>query len=288
MKGGQIMDDLTWYEAQPRRTIGPFRAWAVFWNDVSRSRDLVTQLFIRDFTGVYKKSFLGMGWLFLAPLVGIASWLLMHSTGILKPGATVVPYPVYVLLGTTLWGLFAGFYKSAGDTLKAGSGFILQVRYPHEVLLVKQAAQQLATFLVAFALNLVVILLFGIVPSWKIVFFPLAALPLFFFGAGIGLAMAVVRIVADDLKRAFDLFLGIWIFLTPVIYSADVAHPFLRSIIRWNPLTYLVGGSRDLILHGTLGDPWAYAASAAAAFACFVLSLRFFLSSEDLMVERML
>ena len=282
------MDQLTVYEPNSRKKIGFFKTWSLMFANIASSRELIAQVFVRDFLAAYKKSFIGLGWLVITPIIGILSWTIMNAAGILRPGDVGIPYPAYVLIGSSIWGLFLGFYQSASQTLSAGSSFILQVKYPHEVLLVKQTAQHLADFLVGFAMNLAVLLAFGVVPSWKIVFFPLAVLPLFFFGAAIGLVMSIAKIIAVDIQKASDLVMGLMIYLTPVIYSADVVHPMLAKIVRLNPLSYLICGARDLILYGRIEHFGAYLAYSAMALVAFLSAWRLFFLCEDKVVERIL
>ena len=176
-----MTDQITIYEPNQRQKIGFFRSWVVMIKNIIASRELIAQLFKRDFIAVYKKSFLGVTWIFVAPVIGIVSWVFMNMTGILKPGDVGIPYPAYVLLSSSIWGLFMGFYGAATGTLGAGAGFIMQVKFPHEALLIKQTAQHLANYLLGFVMNIIVLLAFGVIPSWKIIFFPIMIIPLFFW-----------------------------------------------------------------------------------------------------------
>jgi len=54
--------------------------------NILHSRDLIWQLFKRDFISGYKQSFLGIFWIFIQPLAGILAWVFMNATGILNPG----------------------------------------------------------------------------------------------------------------------------------------------------------------------------------------------------------
>lgn len=229
-----------------------------------------------------------MGWLFISPVLGIISWVLMNSTGILNPGDTGIPYPAYVLLSTSIWGLFMGFYGAAAGTLGAGGGFIMQVKYPHEALLIKQLAQHVASFLIGFLMNIVVLIFFGVIPSWKIIFFPVAVLPLLFLGAGIGLIIAVISIVAVEIQRIVDTAFGFLIFLTPVIYAPNQSSGFIQTVTHWNPLTYLVGGVRDLVVYGKIDDWQLFAYSSLFSLVVFIFSWRLFYVSEEKVIEKMI
>ncbi len=275
------------YTADSRRRTGFWRSLAGMAGNICRARELIRQLFIRDYLAVHKKSFLGLAWIVLAPVVATLSWLFMNAAGVLQPGTTGVPYPVYVLLGTTLWGLFTGFYQSATQTLTAAQSYILQVRYPHEVLLVKQALEQTVNFAAALAVNLLAFLWFGVRPSWLLLLLPLTTLPLFFLGAGLGLIMAVLGVVAAEFKRLCEVALGLMLFITPVLYNPAALGPRFQEVLRWNPLTHLLDTARSTMLAGTVPDPLAFACSSLFALAVFLLAWRLFYVSEHRVIEKL-
>jgi lipopolysaccharide transport system permease protein len=281
-------ESVTVYEPNYRHKIGFFRIWLIMLRNIVSSRELIVQLFNRDFFAAYKKSLLGIGWILVAPIVGVVSWVFMNATGILNPGDVGIPYPAYVLLSSSIWGLFMGFYTSAAGTLGAGSGFIMQVNYPHEALLVKQTAQHLANFILSFALNIVVLLAFKVIPDWKIVFFPLFVLPLFLLGAGMGLVISVISVVSSEIQKGFEIVLGLVIYVTPVIYSPKYNNPLLQKIIKWNPLTYLVGGVRDIVIYGRMDHVDRFLYSSLLALIVFLLSWRLFFISEEKVIEKMI
>lgn len=271
-----------------RSHIGFFKGWIIMVRNIIASWDLIKVLFKRDFFAVYRKSFLGLTWLFIAPLMGIISWVFMNATGILKPGEMSVPYPAFVLLSTTIWGLFVGFYSAAAGTLGAGSGIIMQVKYPHEALLVKQLGQQLAGFAINFVIILIALAAFGVTPSWQTILFPILIIPLLLLGAGIGLLVSVINVVASEAQKVMDILIGLLIWVTPVIYSPKFDNAFLQTVIKWNPLTYLVGGMRDLILHGHMEHWDRFGYCSLLSLAAFLICWRLFYVSEPYVVEKMI
>jgi lipopolysaccharide transport system permease protein len=271
-----------------RHELGFFATWVVMAQNVWGARELIWQLFKRDFFASYKKSFMGKAWIFISPLMGIVSWIFLQMSGMLKPGDVGIPYPAYVLVGTSMWGLFMGFYYGASGTLNAGAGLIMQVNFPHEAMLFKQTAQTLANFVITFALNIVILLCFGVIPSWGALLLPLVALPLFLLGAAMGLVIAMIGVVAMDVSRFVDMGMAFMMYLTPVIYSAKLNNALLQHIIHWNPLTYLVCSCRDIIIYGRLYEPAGYFISAGLSLFCFLVAWRLFYVSEEKLVERMI
>jgi lipopolysaccharide transport system permease protein len=280
--------ELTIYRPNMRHELGFFATWKVMAQNVWISRELIWQLFKRDFFAQYKKSFLGMAWIFLMPVVGIVSWVFLNKAGVLSPGNMSVPYPVYILVGTTMWGLFIGLFNAASMTLESGKDLIMQVSYPHEALLFQQAAKQLANFSIGFVLNLIVLLSFRVIPHWTTILLPLAALPLFLFASAFGLIIAMVRVVAMDIGKMTEMGLGLLMFITPVVYTMDkIENPMIQTLVKWNPLTYLVCSLRDLILFGRLYNTTGYFICAGISLLLFMISWRLFYVSEGKIVERM-
>ena len=283
-----VEKNITIYEPNQRHELGILQTWIIMAKNIVGSRELIWQLFKRDFLAGYKKSFVGFAWIFFSPILGIISWVFLQQTGMLQPGEVGIPYPAYVLIGSSMWGLFMGFYGAAAGTLAAGSGLVMQVNYPHEALLFKQTAQHLATFSISFGMNIVVLLAFGVFPSWKIIFFPVVVLPLFLLGAGLGLVVSMISIVAVDLNNVINLGMGLLIWVTPIIYSNKIDNRLVQTLIKWNPLTYLVCSARDIIVYGRLYDNAGYALWAVISLLVFLLAWRVFYVSENRLIERMI
>ena len=280
--------NLTIYESNQRQKIGFFAIWMKMFRNILKSKELIYQLFRRDFFMAYKKSFVGIWWIALSPIVGILSWVFLNVSGILKAGDVGIPYPAYVLLSSSIWGLFMGFYSSASGTLTAGAGIITQVKYPHEALLAKQTAQHLAGFIVTFIINIIVLIVFRVIPSPLIFLFPDLILPLFFLGAGMGLIVSVISSVATDVEKIVSILLGLVFFATPVIYAKSSMNPIFQKFVDWNPLTYLIGGVRDAIIYGKIEFLDRFLLVGLASLIFFMLSWRLFYVSEDKVIEKMI
>ena len=235
----------------------------------------------------HKKSFLGMTWLILTPIMGIISWVFMNATGILMPGDVGIPYPAYVLLSTSIYGLFMSFYSGAAGTLEAGRGFINQVKFNHDALLVKQLMQQLANFLISFILTIIVLLVFGVIPSWMIILFPILIIPMMLLGAGMGLISSVISVVAPDIQKAITFLMGLLMYVTPVIYSDNVTDPLLQTVIKYNPRTYLIGTVRDSMIYGRIEHFDRFMISSLISLLFFLVTWRLFFISEEKVIEKM-
>lgn len=284
----QTKENIQVYEPHQKLKENFFKTWWVMLKNIIGSKELIIQLFRRDFFAIYKTSFIGVGWILLSPIVGIISWILLNSSGILEPGDVGIPYPAYVLISSSIWGLFMSFISSAQGTLGVAKGFITQVDFPHEALLVKQLLDLLVNYMITFIFNLGVLLLFGVSLQAYVFIFPILILPLLFLGAGIGLIIGVISVVALDIGKIFNTVIGLLLYVTPVIYSSETSDETLNTIIKYNPLTYLIGAVRDLIVYGEFESIDIYLVISAFTFVFFLLALRLFYVSEEQVIEKML
>ena len=276
------------YEPNQYAKIGFFKTILVIVKNTIASKELIFQLYKRDFLMQYKKSFLGLGWMIFGPIMGVVSWVLMDSAGVLSPGDVGVPYPVYVLFGTSIWGLFMSFFSSTSQTLQIAAGFIQQVNFHHEALVFKQGLQNLTNFGISLIINIVVMLSFGVMPTGFIVLVPLFIIPIFFLAASAGLMVSILSTLTSDVSRIASFFLSLLMFITPVIYDSSEKVVWLQQCNLYNPLTYLITAPRDLILTGTMSNPFYYLVSIVMAILLFMVALRFFYISEKKVIEKMI
>jgi lipopolysaccharide transport system permease protein len=282
-------EHMTMYRANQRHEVSWLATWITMVLNTWGARELIWQLIKRDVTAQYKKSFIGMSWVLAGPIMAIVPWLFATHVKLYNPGELAVPLLVYLIVGRSMWSLFTGFYANGASTMGAGGALMLQVSFPHEAMLVKQLLVGLFGFLLSFVVTLVVMFQQGVYLTWGALFFPLSILPLFWLGASMGLIVTMVRVVAYDLNRVIGILWGFAMWTTPLLYSDKLPNPLIQSIIKYNPLTYLVCSSRDFLLTGSCyKERWdLYLICSGVSFILFLVSMRLFYVSEHKLVERM-
>src|SRR5262249_61387255 len=77
------------------------------------TRGVLWRLFLRDFAAQDRQKLFGYLWAFLHPLLAIVAFVFLDHAGVLQPGELDVPYPLYIFLGTRLWGFFLAVAPTA-------------------------------------------------------------------------------------------------------------------------------------------------------------------------------
>lgn len=250
-------------------------------------RFLISQLLKRDFISANKRGLFKYFWIFIAPIMSSVSWIFLNRAGVLNPGNTSnVPYPLYILLGTSIWSLHLGLITMIGTTLTGTSGFASKIKIPHEVFFVKNLIHQLILFIIGFSLNIIILAWYGVPFDTRFLLFPFLLLPLILFASGVGLIVAVLNVIISDASNIVTTIFGILIYITPVMYIS-VADPRIQMIIDYNPITHLIASPRDMLLFGKLYDSQAFLFSSAIACVTYGLCLMFFYKVKWRLIEKM-
>src|SRR5262249_51197342 len=98
--------------------------------EVHAARGVIWRLFVRDFAVQFRQKLLGYAWAFLAPLLSVASFVFLSALGVLRPGDTGIPYPLFVFMGVGLWGLLLAVLQSVAGGLIQHGDLVMRTSVP--------------------------------------------------------------------------------------------------------------------------------------------------------------
>jgi len=104
-----------------------------------------------------------------------------------------------------------------------------------------------------------------------IVLLPLPVLCLTLFALGVGLALSTAAVYFQDVMPTYEIVLTAWMYVTPVIYPIELVPEGVQTLLRWNPMFYLVSVFRSVLYDGTAPRP----DHLAAAFAISLTAMLF-------------
>ena len=224
---------------------GTFAAEAM--HDLRRAPAAAWQLFMANLRARYRRSWLGYAWILLPTVGTTVLWVVIRSQNVVEIATPHIAYPVYVLSGMVLWQVFLDALNAPLQQWGSSRQILTRSRVPLEALLFAGVLETLLQCAVRMAV-LVPLLVFYRVPAPPNLAVALAGLTtLVLFGSAIGMALAPVGMLFEDVGRALLLVSGFWFFLTPVLYPS-------RGVMEANPLTPLIDATRDAFV-GRAADP---------------------------------
>lgn len=214
------------------------------------SRHVIVQVFIRDLKAAYRKSYLGYLWAVIPGLTTTAIWMFLNSQNIIKVAETPIPYPLYVLIGSTLWMFFTSAVTSPLGSFQGGSGVFMKLKVSPFAFILAGLGSLLFDLLLKLFLLAPVFIWFGIAPPILAIFlFPLGILGILMLGLAIGILLIPLGSLYGDVSRFVGFSLGFLMYLTPVVYPVP-KEGWASTLVHLNPATYLLGATRDWLSFG--------------------------------------
>lgn len=254
---------------QPSRStpvlIRPSRGWiGLGARELWQYRDLGYFLIWRDVKVRYKQTLFGAAWAVLQPvlLMAVFSVFLGRIAGIAPAG---VPYPLFALAGLVPWTLFSRSLNGAANSLVSNQNLISKVYFPRLLLPLAGTGSHIVDFVFAFIVLLLVTPLFGVFPTATVIWLPVFALFAVVAALAVGTWLAAIYVRYRDLGYAIPFLIQIWLFATPVAYSAELIPAELQGIYALNPMAGVVEGFRWALIGGPLPNVSILISAAATA-----------------------
>lgn len=245
--------------ARPHPLVEEFRA-------IISYRELLVQFVSRSLKTRYKRSFLGIFWTMLNPLLTMIVLTLVFSNLF---RFSVPDYPIYILSGLYLWGFFSHATSFAmGEMLWSGS-LLSRIYVPKSVFAISAVGTSLVNLLLSLVPLFLIAAILHVPITPAILSLPLAILIVVMFSLGVGLLLSTAAVYFADMLPVYDVLLVIWMYATPIIYPIDIIPERFVWIMKLNPMYYMVTIFRQPIYAGTLPElsTWLI----AAGFAVFAL-----------------
>lgn len=250
------------------------------------ARGLIWRLFSRDFRARYRQSLLGIAWAVLEPLVAVGTFVFMSKAGIFVVADTGVPYPLYALVGLTIWHVFSSGVSACSTALVDAGNMLSKINLPKSALVFAALGRGAAEFLIRFSLTAIVFAWYGLSPGFVNLALGIAAiLPLCLLTIGTGFITSMTASVFRDVVSAIGLVLSGILVLSPILYPVPRGSVLSDANV-FNPFNFLINVPRDLVLHGSSPDVAPYLLSALFSGLVFVTGWRLFHVAEPHIAER--
>jgi len=257
---------------------------ADIFRDIAANRWLTMQILRRDLFAIYRQSAAGLLWLFINPLMMVATFAILGRSGVFNLGTVNVPYPIYAVVGMSFWQLFSVGLTASANSLVAAGSMIAKINFSKKSLVIASLGNSILAFLIQFVLVLILFAIYRVAPSPAILLVPLLAIPMILLSLGVGFMVSLMNAVMRDVGVAIPVLIQFLLLLTPVLYTPRAG--IVGKLTHYNPLFYLVSVPRDIVLAGRAENTLGYLASAGLACVVFMVCLTIFHLTETRVAER--
>jgi lipopolysaccharide transport system permease protein len=228
--------------------IEPTRGWAALkFREIWRYRELLYFLTWRDIKVRYKQTALGVAWAIIQPVVDMVVFTLIfgHVAHLPSEG---VPYPIFTFAALLPWTYFAYVMQQSGNSLVYNANMVSKVYFPRLALPISTGLAGLLDFAIAFVVLIGMMLFYHIHPGIQVLLLPLFLLLAIAVALGVGIWLAALNVEYRDVKYVLPLLTQVWLYASPVAYSASLVKGKLAIIYALNPMAGVIQGFRWTVL----------------------------------------
>jgi len=243
-------------------------------------RELLYFLVWRDIKVRYKQTALGAAWAILQPVMTMVVFSVFFGR-LAKMPSDGIPYPVFAYAALLPWQLFAYALSESGNSLISNQGLITKVYFPRLVIPISAVLAGLVDFGIAFAVLLVLMLYYGIMPTAAILLLPLFIVFALATALAVGLWLSALNVKYRDVRYTIPFLTQIWMFATPVAYPSSLVPEPWRALLGLNPMAGVVEGFRWALLGKATPPGPILIVSVVAVIAMLVGGLLYFRKTES-------
>jgi lipopolysaccharide transport system permease protein len=231
--------------------IAPGRAEKNYWKDLWRFRELFYILSWRDIKVRYKQTVLGVAWSVIRPVLTTIIFTVLFSRIAKMENPGDAPYALMVFAGMLPWQFFSNALSESSNSLVGNANLITKVYFPRMIIPASSVITSLVDLGISFCIMLAMFAIYGYMPSWHIIFFPLFVLLAFTCAFGIGLYLTSVNVKYRDFRYIIPFIVQFGLYVSPVGFNSFVIDDKWRMLYSLNPMVGVIDGFRWCLL----GDP---------------------------------
>ena len=263
----------------PELIIRPRKGWiAIDWSEIGHYRELLYFLIWRDVKIRYKQTVLGVVWAVLQPVFTMLVFTTIFGRFAKIPSENL-PYAVFVYAGLLPWTFFANGVTHAGQSLVSQQNLLTKIYFPRLFVPTAAVGGGLVDLAISFGVYAVILTIYGIVPSWGVVFVPLLVLFTVMAALGLGCTLAALTVSYRDFRYVVPFMVQALMYLSPVVYPVSLIPSQYHWLLAINPMAGIIDAYRSAIL----GKPWnltTLAVSGSITIALLVFGMFYFRKTE--------
>ena len=241
------------------------------WREETRRRKkqrrfLLKQLIRRDFQARYKRTFLGVVWSMLSPLIQFATQAVIFSY-FFKRGEHFISY---LIVGNIVYHYFSDATNQSMFAFTSNIGIISRIRIDKKLFLISKNIACLINFFLTMIIMFIIVLIDGIQPDvmWTALCYPIFFL--FFLNEGIGYILATLHVFFRDTQYFYGLLLRNLMYFSAIFYRVSAFPENVRQLFFLNPVYCYIYYFRCVVMDKAFP-------SCEVHLMCFLYAFCFFL-----------
>jgi lipopolysaccharide transport system permease protein len=252
-------------------------------SELARHWEVAAWLALRDLKLRYRQTAFGSAWAVLQPVTAAATFTLFfgHLAHVASDG---LPYASFALAGAVCWTYVSSAVADAANSLVADRALVTKVYFPRILAPTAATLPGLVDFSVAMVVLGVAMAIQRVGPGLAVLLTPIWVLSFLLIAIAIGVWLAALNVKYRDVRYALPFAIQLWLFASPVIYSASYVSGAWRYLYAINPLVGALKGFRWSVMSGPIPGPEVFV-SFASLLLIFVVGTAYFVTVQREMAD---
>lgn len=260
--------------------IAPSKGWvSLKLGELWEYRELLHFLVWRDLKVRYKQTALGAAWAIIQPFFTMVVFSLFFGR-LAKVPSDNLPYPIFSFAALVPWTFFANGLTQSSNSLVGSANLITKVYFPRLAIPIASVLSGMVDFVLAFAVLLVMMLYYGIMPTLNVLWLPLFLLLALVASLGVGLWLSALNVEYRDVRYVVPFITQFWLFVTPIAYPSSLLKEPWHTLYGLNPMVGVVEGFRWALLGTKTAPGPIIAVSSGAAVLILITGAYYFRRME--------
>ena len=213
---------------------------------------LVLRLAKNDFRTKYARSYLGIIWAFIQPVVTVLVYWFVFSklrSGMIRE----VPFILWLIAGLVPWFYFSDCLNTGCNSLIEYSYLVKKVVFRIEVLPIVKIISALFVHMFFIIVLLVLYIAMGHMPGITVIQIVYYSFCTFMLTLGFSYFTCSVSVFFRNLTQMVNICLQVGVWMTPIMWNFNDFHLSrpLQMIFKLNPMYYIVEGYRGSLIEGS-------------------------------------
>jgi ABC-type polysaccharide/polyol phosphate export permease len=205
------------------------RGFGSFLSETWASRTILVAFVRKELKVRYRESVLGILWALAKPLTQLFIYGVVLGL-FLGLGRSIPYFPLYILSGLLLWGIFAESCTQGATSIQRGAPLVKKVAFRREMLPIGAVGGALINAGFQFLALCIGYLISGTHPNWSSLGFAVPALLIVVLtGTAAALVLGAANVYLRDVQFIVDVGLLVLFWMTPILYSWHAVQNGLAS-----------------------------------------------------------
>ena len=240
-----------------------------------KNRILLKELTKTDFKLRYQGSVLGYLWALLRPLMMFAILYIVFAK-LLKIGNDIPHYPVYLLVGTTMWSFFTECTSQGIQAIIVRGDLLRKISFPKYIVVVSATLTAVINMLINLGVIVIFALINGVTPSWSWLLVPLSLLEIYVLSLGLAFLLGAINVKYRDITSIWDVLVQAMFYAVPIIYPISMVantSALAAKVILLNPIAQAIQDIRYNLITTETITMWGYINSDLIKLLPIILTL---------------